>query len=187
MALRRGNAVVDIRAFRGQNTMQTAKRAQDWAREVGASVVTVDEIGIGAGVVDRMEEEGVPGLVPVQFGGRPFAIRDSRQYLNLRAQTFFALRDRLRDNEISLPRDAALQAQLVNLRYSHTLTGQIVIESKDEIRKRGLPSPDRADAIALLFGPSAEFGRGGLSRAPDFQWGRDMRAQSVRWSEVSSW
>ena len=187
MALRRGSAVVEIRAFRGLNTMQTARRAQDWAREVGASAVTVDEIGVGAGVVDRMEEEGVPGLVPVQFGGRPFAVRDSRQFLNLRAQTFFALRDLLRDNAISLPRDAALQAQLVNLHYGHTLTGQIVIESKDEMRKRGLPSPDRADAIALLFGPSTEFGRGGLSSPPDFQWGRAMRAENVRWSEVSRW
>ena len=187
LALRRGNSVTEIRAFRGLNTMQTAKKAQDWAREVGASAVTVDEIGVGAGVVDRMEEEGVPGLVPVQFGGRPFAVRDGRQFLNLRAQTFFALRDRLRDNEINLPRDAALQAQLVNLHYGHTLTGQIVIESKDEMRKRGLPSPDRADAIALLFGPSAEFGRGGMKSASGFEWHRDLQAKPVRWSEVTDW
>ena len=187
LALRRGDCVMDIRAYRGLNTMQTAQRAREWAAEVGADAVTVDEIGVGAGVVDRMEEEGVPGLVPVQFGGRPCAVRDGRQFLNLRAQTFFALRDRLRENRITLPRDAALQAQLVSLHYGHTLTGLIVIESKDEMRRRGLPSPDRADAVALLFGPSAEFGRVGAAGSPVFSWHREMRAESVRWSEVGVW
>ena len=187
LALRRGDCVMDIRAYRGIDTMQTARRAREWAAEVGASVVTVDEIGVGAGVVDRMEEEGVPGLVPVQFGGRPFAVREGRQFLNLRAQTFFALRDRLRGGTITLPPDAALQAQLVNLHYGYTLTGQIVIESKDELRRRGLPSPDRADAIALLFGPSAEFGRGGMKSAAGFTWPLDMEARAVHWDEVGDW
>ena len=187
LALRRGDCVTELRAFRGLDTMQTARRAQAWAAEVGASVVTVDEIGVGAGVVDRMEEEGVAGLVPVQFGGRPFAVREGRQFLNLRAQTFFALRDRLRAGTITLPPDAALQAQLVNLHYGYTLTGQIVIESKDELRRRGLPSPDRADAIALLFGPSAEFGRGGMKSATGFAWQRELQAESVRWSEIGDW
>ena len=187
LALRRGDCVTEIRPYRGLNTMQTARKAREWAAEVGAETITVDEVGIGAGVVDRMEEEGVPGLVPVQFGGRPFAVRDGRQFLNLRAQTFFALRERLREGTITLPPDAALGAQLTNLRYGYTMTGQIVIESKEEMRRRGLPSPDRADAVALLFGPSAEFGRSGMASAPACYWPHDLRAEPVLWDEVTSW
>ena len=187
LALRRGLVVTEIRSYRGLDTMETARRVQARAREVGAEIVTVDEVGVGAGVVDRLREKGLSGLIPVQFGARPCATGGERQFLNLRAQTFWALRDRLREGTIALLRDPVLQAQMANLRYGYALSGQIQIESKEEIRRRGLPSPDRADALALLFCPLIEFGAGAAQRVSGFDWPRDLRAETVHWSEISAW
>ena len=47
------------------------------------------------------------------------------------------------------PNDDELAAQLAALRYAYTSRGQILIESKDDMKKRGMPSPDRADAVML--------------------------------------
>ena len=52
---------------------------------------------------------------------------------------------------IALPSDEILQAELLSLRYDVTSSGQVKLESKRTIRKKGMPSPDRADALALAF------------------------------------
>ena len=188
LAVRRGDRVTHIKTYRGLNTMQVAERIQALARAERAEIVTVDEVGIGAGVVDRLSEEGLAGLVPVQFGARPLRTLTAHQFLNLRAQTYWALRERMREGHIALPHDAVLSAQLSNLRYHYTQTGQIQIESKDDMRRRGLSSPDKADAIALLFGPSAEFYAARLPQNPALHTGnRTMRAVPIHWNAVSEW
>ena len=57
----------------------------------------------------------------------------------------------MNDRLIALPNDEALAAQLLSLRYDVSSSGQVKLESKRETRKRGIPSPDRADALALAF------------------------------------
>ena len=188
LAVRRGDRVTHFKTYRGLDTMRVAERIQTLAREERAEIVTVDEVGIGAGVVDRLSEEGLAGLVPVQFGARPLRTRNAHQFLNLRAQTYWALRERMRDGNLALPHDAVLSAQLSNLRYHYTQTGQIQIESKDDMRRRGLCSPDKADALALLFGPSAEFYAARLPQSDAIVPGdRTMQAVPIRWNAVSEW
>jgi hypothetical protein len=105
-----------------------------------------------------------------------------------RVQPYWALRDRFKTRRIRLPYDEKLSAQLANLRYTYTSAGQIQIESKDEMRRRGLPSPDRADALALLFLPLA--GQGPFFSQPLSVSGaarREERAVPVHWDEVSVW
>ena len=69
-------------------------------------------------------------------------------------------------DEYTAERVALLQAargvyvgELAALRYSYDSQGRIVMESKDEMRQRGLPSPDRADALMLAFLESAPTAR----------------------------
>ena len=59
------------------------------------------------------------------------------------------VRKGLEDREIKLPNDGDLVAQLSTRKYDMASNGKIKIESKKEMKKRGLPSPDTADAIAL--------------------------------------
>ena len=138
--------------------MQVAGRVWAMAQEEGAEVIAIDEIGVGAGVVDRLHERNMAGLQAVNFARRPDFKADMELYLNRRAQTYWQLRERFVQGRICLPRDEQLSAQLSNIRYSYTSSGHIKIESKDDMRKRGMPSPDRADAVAMLFGAGIGMG-----------------------------
>jgi len=185
LAVRQGDTVTRLATYRGLSTMEVAGRIAALAQEEHAEVIAVDAVGIGAGVVDRLEELGVAGLVPVQFGERPVGAREADQFLNLRAQTYWALRDRFRSGQIRLPQDETLAAQLASLRYQFASAGQIQIESKEEMRRRGLPSPDRADAVALLFCPTlilGPFAGVSLPRGRHYE-----RAEPVHWDEVTLW
>lgn len=66
-----------------------------------------------------------------------------------------ALRDRLRDGDIRFGASwSKLTGQLCALKYGFTSRGQIKVESKDDMRRRGIPSPDWADAVTLAFAPT---------------------------------
>jgi len=62
------------------------------------------------------------------------------------------LRERFEQGEVDIdPDDDKLAAQLGSIKWGIDSRGRIKIESKDEMRKRGFPSPDRADAMAMAF------------------------------------
>ena len=77
-----------------------------------------------------------------------------------------------------MPKDEALIAELATVRYSFTSSGKIQIEGKDEIRKRGLPSPDRADAFCLTFASDAVVGMYGS--AASSKWSQPLRRNLPR-------
>ena len=105
-------------------------------------------IGVGAGVYDRLNERGLP-VVPCNVASRA---SDPRKFKNLRAEIFWGLREAFEDGLIDLDEDDdELASQLVSLRWWVDSSGRIVIESKDEMKKRGMPSPDRADALAMVW------------------------------------
>ena len=146
---RRGNCVENIQALRNQDTMQLAGRVAAAIREHHPAHVLIDEVGIGAGVVDRLRELGHP-VHGINAGHRAL---QADQFVNLRAEGFWSLAQRFRSGLITIPNDNELIGQLANLRFSYDSQGRFKIESKDEIRKRGLPSPDKADALMLSFLP----------------------------------
>jgi hypothetical protein len=117
--------------------------------EFHRAVLVLDVGGMGIGAYDRLVEQGVSPLEG--FTGAERAWRPER-HANRRAEAFWALREAMLRGEVDLdPRDEELAAQLGALRWHHDSKGRIVIESKDEMRKRGLPSPDRADAVSMAF------------------------------------
>ena len=144
---RRGDCVEDIRVLRQMDTMQLAGWVAAAIRECNPAQVYVDEIGVGAGVVDRLRELGHP----VRGVNVAHKARQDGLFLNLRAEGYWTLRQRFMSGSIRIPADNQLVGELAALRYGYDSQGRIKMESKDDIRKRGLPSPDKADALMLAF------------------------------------
>jgi phage terminase large subunit len=147
---RKGPVVTDIKVFSLQDTMETAERLFDFSRFHPFGEVHIDEIGVGAGVADRMRQlEDKKPVVGVNVG---LPAHDTEMFYNLRAEMYWGLRDRFITGDISIPANDDLMSQLANLKFEYTPKGQVKIESKEEMKKRGLPSPDIADALVLAFG-----------------------------------
>lgn len=169
IGVREGAALIWMQAVRGSDTMATAGRVARMAYEMRPETIAVDVVGLGAGVVDRLREAGIAGVIAFN-GGMP--AHSPERFANRRAETYWGLRERFQAGDIALPRDDVLLEQLVGIRYGYTSRGQICIESKVEARRRGISSPDRADTLAMLFDASGEWPalrervpRGSLDRA----------------------
>lgn len=152
LILRRGDRADLYGTFRKQDTMATVGRIIDAWRATGAVAVQVDDAGVGGGVTDRLREQNVP-VVPILVG-RP--AREPERFLNLRAELYWTLRERAVEGRLALPKDDLLLRQLSEIRYRYDSRGRLKLESKDDLKKRGLASPDRADALALAFAPLPE-------------------------------
>ncbi len=145
--------------WHGNDTMQSAGRIAAFARKWEAKSIKVDEIGVGAGVLDRLREEKLPAI-GINVGEAAF---DKEHYSNRRSEIFWDLRERFRKGEISIPKDdSLLMAQLVALKFTYSSRGQIKLESKEDMARRrgtsqGWASPDRADALAIAFAAGRPF------------------------------
>ena len=148
---RQGNRVADIRTFRDMDTMQLAGWVAAAIRETSPERVCVDEIGVGAGVVDRLKEQGHP-VKGINVARRA---RQERLFVNVRAEGYWRLKELFASGEIAIPNDHQLMGELAALRYSFDSQGRVLMESKEAMRQRGLPSPDKADALMLAFLESA--------------------------------
>jgi hypothetical protein len=105
-----------------------------------------DSGGFGAGVRSRLEHLGFD-VVGVQFGGKA---RDAR-FVNRSVEMWWLMREWLEKGG-ALPRDNEYLLQLTNRKYHFdNAAGRMQLESKEELRKRNIKSPDLADALALTF------------------------------------
>lgn len=121
----------------------------DAKRKFGGLAVKVDVCGIGYYMARHLADLGFD-VVEVNVGE---SARDREKYANLKAELYWGLRQRFVDGDIAGPMDDLLQGQLTSIRYGHNARGQVVIESKEDARKRGVRSPDRAEALMLAFAP----------------------------------
>ncbi len=152
ICVRRGDRIVSLESYHRQDTMNTAGQVAKVAREYSPAAIRIDEIGIGAGVVDRLTELKIPHIEGVNVARR--ASRPE-QFANLRAELYDGLRERFMSDRIAIPNDGDLISQLASVKYSFTSSGQMRIEGKDELRSRGERSPDLADAVMLAFARSS--------------------------------
>lgn len=154
-ALRRGPVVRIIRRDQEPNTMISCGNMIADIRSTGARVAKVDEIGVGRGLTERGKELGHP-VVGVNVGKEP---RDKEQFANVRAEGYWGLRERFQEGQIDIDADDDdLAAQLVGIKFKRSSSGKILIESKDEMKKRGMSSPDEADAVMLAYLPHELYG-----------------------------
>lgn len=138
--------------FRGIDTMDLASRVAHKVGEfnrkgIKVSAIFVDGGGIGGGVVDRLRQLQVPNVIEVNFGGKAM---DSRLYADKAAEMWGAMRDWLSAGG-AIEDDNELEDELVAREYGLDNQNRIKLERKDDMKKRGLASPDRADALALTF------------------------------------
>lgn len=112
--------------------------------------VVVDTVGVGHGLGHHLADCGFD-VRSFKAGAAPL---DPEQFLNAKAEAYFRLRDIYKTDYISHAADTVdedTKAQLVSVEYRELSRGQIQVEPKDDSRKRGLPSPDRAEAEVMAF------------------------------------
>jgi hypothetical protein len=158
IAWRQGHAITKIETRRALDTMQVAGWVASIIREDKPVRVNIDVGGMGIGIFDRLREQGHDDVIrQVNFGGKPVepapmddAGNPSGGPANRRAELWTNLRNAL-EGELSLPDRDSLQADLVSVGYKFQSDGKLLLESKQDMRRRGVPSPDEADAVALTF------------------------------------
>lgn len=154
-----GKYVPSIYTYNKQSTMETAGNVIKIAREVmiefgrSSCVIKIDDDGVGGGVTDRLREivyeEGLYiDVIDCHNGAKA---ESDEKYFNWGSESWATLRDYLHDGDIQIPNDEDLVGQLTTRKYRVTSKGKIQLESKEEMKKRGLRSPDRADALVLAF------------------------------------
>ncbi len=143
--------------LRGRDTMEVAASVLDMAQAYGAEAVFVDEGGIGAGVVDRLRQLRCPGLVGVNFASRADGWSEGvdgrgSNFANKRAEMWGRMKEWLRTGVLpDTQAGAELRADLTGVEYGYNVRDELLLESKDSLKARGLASPDLADALALTF------------------------------------
>tara|TARA_B100000530_G_scaffold335972_1_gene289389 strand:+ start:581 stop:1981 length:1401 start_codon:yes stop_codon:yes gene_type:complete len=158
---RQGSVITEVRSWRGLDLMQTCGRV---VAEYNAlppskrpSELLVDSIGLGSGVVDRLRELDLP-VRGINVSESP-SMGDT--YMNLRSELWFKAKAFLEERGCKIPKDDQLLSELTSVRYSFTSSGKMKAESKDEMRKRGLGSPDLADAFCLCMASDAATAQSG--------------------------
>lgn len=155
LAVRKGREIVGLVKRSGLDTMQVVGEVIKAINEHNPDMTVIDEGGLGAGVVDRLKEQRYK-VRGVNFGA---AADNKVAYGNKRAEMWGLMRDWMKTGRIPLDRD--LLTDLTSPSYRHNSTGAILLEKKEEMRKRGAASPDSADAIALTFAFPVAWVKGG--------------------------
>lgn len=148
---RKGRKAFNLETFRNHNTMEICGRLTQIIREERPQKVYVDCIGVGAGIVDRMRELGYSMVEGVNVA-RSANERD--RFANLRVELWWTMRDWLMQNElpVQIPDNDDLHGSLCSVNNKKARSnGQQLIEGKDDLKARGMPSPDEADALSLTF------------------------------------
>lgn len=157
-----------VAKHRGQDLMTTVghivreyrKAIKEFPDYKGRIYVNIDDTGLGGGVTDRLREvkreEGLNRLFVIPINAAEKIETDTKQgkeaaehYNNLTTHMWATLRELLEKKQIELEDDAETFAQLASRKYFMASNGKIQLEKKEDMKKRGLCSPDRADAAAL--------------------------------------
>lgn len=147
---RRNRAAYKLEKHKKKNTMEVAGIVHSIIKKEKPDQVAIDVGGLGAGVIDRLIELGHGRIiVPVNFGSSAL---DPERYLNRRAEMWWTMRDWLTgDMPVMIPDTDALHSDLCAPQYKYNSIQRRQLESKEEMRKRGVRSPDAGDALALTF------------------------------------
>lgn len=145
---RQGRKAVILEKLRGKDTAFVGDRIIFWQSKENPDATVIDGDGLGAGTIDHIRYRG--------FGDRLFEFhggetpRDPKKYFNKRSEAWGELRDWLPHSDI--PDDPELGDDLVGPLYNYNPKGQICLEKKDDMKERGLSSPDCGDMLAMTFG-----------------------------------
>lgn len=166
-----GNITLPV-MFRGQSLMTTVGKVvqlyrqliADFPQYTGFIYVNIDDCGLGGGVTDRLEEvkqeEKLERMIVVPINAAASVpddivedgnakVKAKNKYDNMTTYLWGSVKDKMESEVLSIENDNELVAQFSCRKYRMTSRGKMVLESKEEMKKRGISSPDRADAVAL--------------------------------------
>lgn len=141
---RDGRVIPPIK-WRGMDTVYSAGKIAETITRYSPDAVFIDGGGVGGGVVDILRSQGFK-VIEVNFGAKA---NEERKYANKRAEMWGNLRDWLETGVIDP--DPELQDDLCGVEYGFDKDGRVLLEKKEDAKKRGLASPDNGDALALTF------------------------------------
>lgn len=150
IVFRQGRTVFRIEYHEKKRPMEVAGILAKYWTEFKPDGLFVDKGGIGAGIVDRLREMYIPHIA-VNFGS---GATDPELYENKRAECWWRMKEWVEDHPNRLPNDAALISDLCAPQPMETSKRKRLLESKKDMKKRGIRSPDGGDALAVTF---AEF------------------------------
>jgi hypothetical protein len=145
--------------YLGLSMIQLADKVASAMNRWNADAVFVDGGGVGGGLVDILNDRGL-SVYEVQFGGRADHTNNEdplTKYANKRAEIWGALRHALQhglcivDKVKGLEQDSGLVSELTSPTYDYNVRDEIVLESKKDMKRRGVASPNLADALALTY------------------------------------
>jgi len=153
---RRGHVYRIIRSYTEPDTMVQCGNIISDLRTTGASVVKVDKIGVGWGVVNRGQELNKPFIgINVGEGATEDNTASDERFANLKAELWWNVRDTFERGLVDIDAlDDDLAAELCSIRYERMSNGKIKISPKKKDSKgKTLPSPNRAEALMLAMAP----------------------------------
>lgn len=152
---RTGRIVHEIKTWKHKDIMQTTGIIHnEWIKTPVSkrpAVINVDSIGLGAGVVDRLKELGLP-VRGINVAELPSS--NDQKFMRLRDELWWKGREWFMERECRILEDQRLVGELSGPTYDYTSSGKIQVESKSEMKKRGIPSPNVADAFLLTLAKS---------------------------------
>ena len=149
-----GRKAYGLETFYNHNTMETAGRIKRIIETEKPHKIFIDCIGIGAGVTDRLLEMGYTNIVTGVNVAR--SANDEEHFKNLRAELWSEMRDWFaQELEVEIPDSDELHADLCSCGFRYP-SGQLLIESKDKIKARGMQSPDCFIAGTLVKTPTGD-------------------------------
>ena len=171
---RRGNVVLEFRVWQGLDLMQLTGAIVNEAKVDTPAEICVDSIGLGSGVADRLREVG-PQL-KLAFAVRDVNVSEASamnpQAAKLRDELWLSVKEWLNQRACKLPRMDDLRQELVAPTYTFTSNGKVKVEGKQEMKRRGMRSPDLADSLCITFASVASRVGG---RSPKWTPGKPLR------------
>lgn len=156
--VRNGNRIEEIRDYKKIDLAELEGWAQIAITDHEPDAANVDVIGYGAGLYDRLKVMFPTIMRAVNVSNKSVTLNNKMgknvKYRRLRDELWWKVREKFEEGTISIPNDDELIGELSTIKWKPeqlSVNGQIVIEGKPEMRKRGLPSPNKADALCLTY------------------------------------
>lgn len=147
--IRQGRKVHEVLQWRIDDLTTLATKAAHTVRQYPQiKQLAIDTVGMGQGVYDMLGKQGFENILqPVNAGAAAF---ESDKFLNLRAEMWFKMRSMILEG-MDLPRSERMMTDLTGLQYDYDAKQRLRLEKKSDMKKRGLPSPDIGDALAMTY------------------------------------
>ena len=154
---RQGRVAFGLQSFTKKDTMEVVGIVHNLMLTQVPSKIIIDVGGLGAGIVDRLKElwPDDDRIVGINAGEKAL---DASKFSNKRAEMWGLCHEWLNQVPVQIPDSDSLHADLCGIRYSYDSNSRLVMEKKEDMKKRGVRSPDEADCLMLTFAlPSSAY------------------------------